>query len=150
MPINKNELTKEQIDLLSVQEEMQYTIIGGENAVSRDIENELKQYGTVERISGENRYETSVNVAEHYYGPPGTAILVYGRNFPDGLFAGPLARSLEIPIILSARSLSSSVADYLHENEITSGYVLGGPSLIPDTTVRLAFSLPENTAIFAR
>ncbi len=148
--IVRDELAQYQIEALSSMEGVHYTIIGGENAVSSSVEKQLRQFGSVERISGENRYDTSVKIARYFYSDPDSAIVVYGRNFPDGLFAGPLSKLLDIPIILTARSASSSVTDYMHDYGITSGYVLGGPALIPDSTVRKIFSLSEDTAIFAR
>ena len=45
-------------------------IIGGTGVISDKLEQELKSMGaTVERISGNDRYETSVKVYEKYYKP---------------------------------------------------------------------------------
>ena len=51
-------------------------IIGGVGVISDKLEQELKSMGAaVERISGNDRYETSVKVYEKYYKPMGESIL---------------------------------------------------------------------------
>ena len=51
-------------------------IIGGVGVIFDKLEQELKSMGAaVERISGNDRYETSVKVYEKYYKPMGESIL---------------------------------------------------------------------------
>ncbi|MCK4777432.1 MAG: SpoIID/LytB domain-containing protein, partial [Actinomycetia bacterium] len=59
-------------------------IIGGEGAISKEIEDELIAKGlNVERIAGDDRYETAKEVALEIRTRDGRAILVTGENFPD-------------------------------------------------------------------
>lgn len=69
-----------------------FAIIGGTAAVNADVEAALKGIGSVERISRDSRYETSIAVAER-----SLIVLTYGRSFPDGLCGGPLAYAMGAP-----------------------------------------------------
>lgn len=114
-------------------------IIGGTGAVSHNVENALKSYGAVRRIGGSNRYETSVLVAKAFFNAPTAAVLAYAQNFPDGLCGGPLAYSLDAPLILTATGKESAAAAYTAEAGIASGYILGGTSLISDASANRVF-----------
>ena len=117
-------------------------VIGGENAVSKDIEEELANYGYgyVERISGANRYETSVNVAKRFWDPNmENMVIAYGQNYPDGLCGGVLAYYLNAPMLLTRDKNAALAAEFAAEKGITSGAVLGGPSLISDSAVQQIF-----------
>ena len=121
------------------------TIIGGTGAVNEAVEEELKAYGTVERVKGASRYETSVKVAEHYFQNPEAVVLAYAGNFPDGLCAGVLANTMGVPMVLTA-SANTDAADSYVEG-IAKGLVIGGASLISDDAVREIFDLPSNALI---
>lgn len=58
-----------------------------------------------ERLAGDDRYETAVEVSQHGY--PDGADVVYvasGENFPDGLAAAPAAAHEGGPLLLSSRA----------------------------------------------
>lgn len=118
-------------------------VIGGEGAVSSAYEKELKQFGKVERIFGESRYETSVAAAEIFCGNSDMAVIANGKKFPDGLCGGPLAAALNVPLILTADGKTDAAKNYLAEKEIASGYVLGGDSALSDETVETVFGLAK-------
>ena len=109
-----------------------YTIIGGENAVSKAVEEELSEHGPVRRIGGKNRHETSVLVAQTYFNSPQSIVLAYSRNFPDGLCGGPLAIQIGAPLILTAPKSEAAASRYTQENSISTGLILGGTSVIPE------------------
>lgn len=46
---------------------------------------------TVERIAGDNRYETAAKIALEFPGPIETVVITSGQNFPDALAAASLA-----------------------------------------------------------
>ena len=122
-----------------------FTIIGGTGAVSEAVEAELQAYGTVERVKGASRYETSVAVAQRYFSEPSMVILAYAGNFPDGLCGGALASAMNVPMVLTA-SANTAAADAYVEG-ITGGLVIGGTSLISDDAAREIFDLPANALI---
>lgn len=145
--VNNKELSASQKAFLDAHANNQLYIIGGESAVNEDIERELKNYGAAERISGSTRYETSILFAQKFFTKPTQAVLAYAKNFPDGLCGGALAMSLDAPLILTATEKETAAVSYMTEKEISSGYVLGGESLISDNSVKTLFRLAADAEI---
>ncbi|KEZ48779.1 cell wall-binding repeat-containing protein [Metabacillus indicus] len=76
-------------------------IVGGEAAVSRGIETELKSMKiATDRISGEDRYHTNRLILNRLGNVTGYFV-ASGRNYPDALGAAPLAASGSWAIMLS-------------------------------------------------
>ena len=117
----------------------QFTIIGGVNSVSAAVEEALSSFGTVERIGGDSRYETSVLVAERYFDAPAAAVVAGALNFPDGLCGGPLAGALNAPLILTAANNEAKAAAYVAEYGITRGIILGGSTMVSDKSIDIIF-----------
>ncbi|MBQ1476824.1 MAG: BspA family leucine-rich repeat surface protein [Erysipelotrichaceae bacterium] len=137
-------LTQDQRAFLSYANTDTFYIIGGTAAVSEAVEEELKEYGKVVRLSGKNRFETSVLIAETFSENAGEAVLAYSQNFPDGLCGGPLAYKVGAPIILTKTGSEQKAAEYIQTNDIYTGYILGGDSLIDGDTAKEVF--PVNRA----
>ena len=116
-------------------------IVGGEGAVSAVTEAELKEFGTVTRVFGASRYDTSVAVAKTFCKDVEKAVVASGKNFPDGLCGGPLAAALNAPLVLTKDGGTDAAAGYVAENTIASGYVLGGDGALTDATVVEVFGL---------
>lgn len=119
-------------------------IIGGEGAVSKEIEEELAAYGEVERVFGNSRYETSVAVANTFFGDVKEVVIASGKNFPDGLCGGPLAATIDAPLILTADGKTSTAAEYVQSEGADAGYVLGGTGAIADALYRRNFLNKQN------
>ena len=137
--VNNKELTEEQKAFLEAHTGNQYYIIGGDGAVSEDMETAVAAYGSVERIYGENRQETSAEVAKAFFEQPEAVVLAYAKNFPDGLCGGPLAYVLNAPLILTTTDKTDTAEKYVSTYEITKGKVLGGESLISNGAVNVIF-----------
>ncbi len=79
-------------------------ILGGTGVVSSGVATSLGTYGAVTRLAGADRYETAVAISGALNPTPGagidTAYIATGANFPDALGGGPLAASLDGPILL--------------------------------------------------
>lgn len=113
-------------------------IVGGKNAVSTSVENQLKQNGvaTIKRLAGETRFETSQLIADFElsqqlgFGVDGIA-LATGLNFPDALAAGPVAGRKLTPLLL-VDSGASSAAQWLnaHANDINGALIVGGENAV--------------------
>ncbi|MDO5718436.1 MAG: cell wall-binding repeat-containing protein [Tissierellia bacterium] len=103
-------------------------IIGGVNSVSGPIGDNLKSKGVaVTRISGANRYATSVEIAKSLYPKNKVFITANGRKFPDSLVGAPLAAKYSAPILLTeGDKLSPIVESYLKSAKPTNILVLGG------------------------
>ncbi|WP_343310990.1 SpoIID/LytB domain-containing protein [Bacillus atrophaeus] len=77
-------------------------VIGGAKSISKDVENKLKNYGAVKRISGKNRYVLSQNIAKQM-GNYDKAIVVTGNVFQDALAIAPYAAANGYPILLTEK-----------------------------------------------
>ena len=132
-------LNDEQKEIVQNFEDGIIYIIGGENAVSAEIENELAEYYAVERVYGDSRYETSVAVAERFFGNVDTVVLASGKNFPDGLCGEPLAAVLDAPLILTADKKTEAAADCIGRRNIAWAYVLGGTEALPEAAIAEIF-----------
>ena len=80
---------------------------------------EAKAYGSVKRIGGNTRYETSVLIAKEFFPHARQAALAYAQNFPDGLSGGALAYAMKAPLVLTASGKESAAAAYAKEQGIT-------------------------------
>ena len=133
------ELNQDYVNYIDGLEGCTFTIIGGTGAVSAELAADLENYGTVDRVYGKTRYQTSVAVAERFIQDPESAVLAYAKNFPDGLCGGPLACLLGAPLILTDDINAATAAAYTKANGITEGIVLGGNILISDESANLIF-----------
>ena len=93
-------------------------------------------------------FPVCVAVAEAYFNSPSQAVLAYAANFPDGLCGGPLAYAMGAPLILTTDRYAYVAAEYTAAYDITSGIILGGPSLISDKSAIKVFAqadMPDTT-----
>ena len=122
-------------------------VIGGESAVSKAMEDQIAEYGVVERVQGSNRFETSIAIAERFFYKPETVVLAYAWNFPDGLCGGPLAVSTDAPLILTMDHYEARAAEYIQGQGVKAGTILGGSALISDDGIRQIFDLDSDMRI---
>lgn len=135
-------LTQDQNDYLSSFSygDHNFTLIGGTGAVPQTVADSCTAYGNVQRINGNDRYETTVNVAQHYFPGAKEAVMAYSSSFPDGLSGGLLAYIRKCPVILSANEACGRPYNYELSKGMTSVTILGGAGLIEDG----AAGLPQN------
>lgn len=107
------------------------TILGGPSAISYEVEEEVSSLvGSVTRISGKTRYETSAAIARTS-GHKGSYILVSGTNYPDALSASALLSKVRSPIILTETNhLPLATATLLEESPGASITIIGGTSAV--------------------
>ena len=113
-----------------------FYLIGGASAVSGEVESQLKEIGTTERIAGDNRYETSKAVAEKFF-PNGSSTLVIasGADFPDGLTGGPLAMLNSAPIILVNDKNTELARDFVIDSSVSKVIIVGGNGAVSDSAM---------------
>lgn len=111
-------------------------IIGGTGVVSNSVTNAVKSMKiSVERISGANRYATSLAVAKQI-GKPAQIFIASGKGFADGLTISSYAALSGSPILLVDGShLENDVLQYITENGSKS-YVIGGNGVVSDSIVK--------------
>ena len=94
--------------------------------------------GTADRLGGKDRYLTSVAVAEKFFANGSeSVVLAYAQNFPDGLTAGPLAMSMEGPLVLVDNSRYTTAKTFVDKLGADKAIVLGGPTLITDKVANI-------------
>ncbi|MDG5471575.1 cell wall-binding repeat-containing protein [Jeotgalibacillus sp. ET6] len=95
-------------NFISTKKVKKVTIIGGTYPVSKNVENQLRSLGvTVERVSGKDRYDTSVAIADKYFGQQGSLNSVFfarGDIIVDALSGSALAAKYGAPLILTKNS----------------------------------------------
>ena len=109
-------------------------IIGGEGAVSKDIEETLKSKGMhVDRIWGADRYETSSEIARRI-GTKGSIAIATGEDFPDALSISAPAAINGMPILLSEKArIPDKVKSFISDNnQINKTYIIGGRGVVSD------------------
>jgi stage II sporulation protein D len=110
-------------------------VLGGTEAISDDVLSQLNAAGIqgVERISGDNRYATSVNVAEQISSPSEAIITSGSDSSPDALSIASYAAKNQIPILLtSSNTLPDEIKSYLQNNSITKVTIIGGTAAVSD------------------
>lgn len=124
-------LYDEQKDLLSTFDTDRFYLIGGTGAVTASVGTELRQYGTVERVAGDNRYATSKAIADKFFHDGSvTAVIASGDDFPDGLTGGPLAMSLSSPLLLVNERNTASAAEYVSDHALGVITIVGGTGAV--------------------
>ena len=113
-------------------------IVGGQGVVSKAVEDSIKAEITtdVQRLAGQNRYETAVKVAEKL-GTPSKIVLASGAGYADALSAAPVAAVEGMPILLTESGvLPSATEGYIKANTgITKTYVIGGTASVSDAVM---------------
>ncbi len=101
-------------------------ILGGINTISQDVENEVKNICETERLSGNDRFETSLKIIEKARGLGLKKDTIYadGLGFPDALAAGTLVAAEEFSLALSQKNELPVV-------DADKKLVLGGTSSLP-------------------
>ena len=122
----------------SLQNKKKVIIVGGDAVVSKNIEKELQQASVhVQRVSGSNRYETSLAIANFFYGSTNHIIFARGDVFADILTGTDLATAVNSPILLvNGNQLSSSQRSYIGKQRLKKAYVLGGTNAVSDSLFR--------------
>lgn len=147
----KGGLNDTQREYLKALGEKKYYLVGGKGVLPVDMETEIAEnYGSVTRLGGTNRYETSVKVAEALVADPEMAVVAYAQNYPDGLCGGPLAANLNAPLLLVNDKNIDAAVKYTEKAGIKGGRVLGGPALISDQSARKIFSMKDDDQIIVK
>lgn len=103
-------------------------VIGGTGAVGSNV---FKQLPDPDRISGQNRYATSVAVADYFDLDPFQVTIASGGHFADALSGSVL--SYGTPLLLTPKTkLDPSVKAYMKQNDTFMFTILGGPGAVSE------------------
>ena len=117
--------------------------IGGPAAVSDELLAALEGHlgVPIDRIAGQNRYETAVSLAAGHDRAE-TVWLASGEDFPDALAAAPAAARDGAPLLLvHPERLPAETADALSRLGPNRLVVVGGPAAVPDEVADRAAAL---------
>jgi DNA-binding beta-propeller fold protein YncE len=112
-------------------------LVGGEASLSDAVSAQLQKASTgakVTRISGADRYQTSVNTVEKSF-PHGASTLYVatGAEYPDALSAGAAAGHKGDPLLLidgTSDTLSTATAAAIRQIDPTNIVVIGGTAAV--------------------
>lgn len=89
--------------------------------------NEIK----TQRIYGDNRYETGVEISKKNFEKSEKVVIVSGENFADALTAGNVASTEDIPLLLTKKNeIPSSVMEEIERLGVKEVLIIGGESSI--------------------
>lgn len=122
-------------------------ILGGESVLSARVATQaasLTSSGSVRRLAGKDRYETSAAIAKQFPAGSSPSYVASGLVFPDALVGAALAAWRGVPVVLtSPRRIMSGTSQALTYQRPTAMFILGGRAVLPDKLVaELARFLP--------
>lgn len=107
-------------------------LLGGTAALGPAVENAVSAAGFVpQRISGTNRYDTAVAVANAIDEAPSQIFVTTGADFPDALSAGAAAGvNRGVLVLTNGGYLPAVTREYLgaHRSDTTAIWAIGGPA----------------------
>ena len=133
----KNELHRSTKEVLTGLKAQKVIIVGGPQAVSSEVEQEIELMGLqTERIGKENgnRYTTAAAVGGKMMekSSTDTAIIAGGEALVDSLIAGPLSHEMGYPLLLVERKVPEATRSFITENDIKKLIVVGGPAVVSE------------------
>lgn len=117
-------------------------VLGGPGVILDGVLPALQAYtaGSVTRIAGMDRYQTSAAVSAQSFASSSTVFVATGASFPDALGGGPLAGGLPGPLLLvKPTSVPASVAAEIDRLGAERVVIFGGSGAVsPDVATELA------------
>lgn len=110
-------------------------IIGGEGVISSAVESQVEQITSLDttniiRVAGQDRYDTSLAVAQYFNLAGQSVCIATGNNFPDALAGSVYAANHNTSIILADDSLSDQVVNYMKNKKLTGATIFGGEAVV--------------------
>jgi N-acetylmuramoyl-L-alanine amidase len=120
------------LDQLEQQETKKITVVGGNGTVSEEQVEDLRDAGyEVERIAGEDRFDTNADViGKGGDAVNGVGIVATGFNFPDALAAGPISYQGHPLALSSSDDLTEDVVKALKDAGVTKVLIMGGTNAV--------------------
>lgn len=112
------------------------TIVSGTGVIPVSIENELRSLGvtTIERVAGQNRYDTSLLIAKKYFQHSSEVAFSNGYVFADALSGSRFAYKRDMPIILVKEdSAIYQTMQFVNSLNPSNIYFYGGQATVNDT-----------------
>lgn len=140
-----NSLPQEMKDYLSEKNPTKIYITGGTGVISENIRNEINSLlplASIERLAGQDRFETNNAIVQAFNPNPSTLYFATGYGFADALTGSVLAARNGDPIIFidpSLVTLPKSAANFfgkLYMNRLDPNLVVfGGSGVVPNELI---------------
>ena len=115
-------------------------IVGGNASVSYSVDKKLKDKGlTVSRVSGSDRFATSMDLAKKLVNNKASnkLVLINGYKNTDALTVSSLATSGSLPVIMTdGNNISNSVKKFIKDNDIKEVIIVGGNSSMSESMMK--------------
>lgn len=122
---------KNKIDSSTTKESIEAIVKEAKDLNKKKKDKKKKKSEKIQRLSGDNRYETSVEVSEKNFKSADTVVLASGQNIADALVASSYADIEEAPILLTNKnSISDEVLDEIERLKADKVVIVGGQSSI--------------------
>lgn len=122
---------KNKIDSSTSKESIEAIVKDAKDLNKKKKDKKKKKSEKIQRLSGDNRYETSVEVSEKNFKSADTVVLASGQNIVDALVASSYADIEEAPILLTNKnSISDEVLDEIERLKADKVVIVGGQSSI--------------------
>lgn len=116
-------------------------LIGGENTIASEVVSDIKSISediSIERIGGNNRYETSLEIAKHIDEKKDVNKIYVGNSYgePDLISIATKAGQDKQPIILSEKDkIKDDMYELLKSEELDNAYIIGGENSIQQDVI---------------
>lgn len=131
----RNEIGKNVFDEIKRLNANNVIVVGGKVSISEKVVSDLKDKNiTVKRLAGDNRYETSYEIAKELLksNKAKEAIIVNGFKNVDALSVSSLATKENLPILLNdGNRLSKDIKNIVEDSNIKKMYIIGGKTSLP-------------------
>ncbi len=131
----RNEIGKNVFDEIKRLNANNVIVVGGKVSISEKVVSDLKNKNiTVKRLAGDNRYETSYEIAKELLksNKAKEAIIVNGFKNVDALSVSSLATKENLPILLNdGNRLSKDIKNIVEDSNIKKMYIIGGRTSLP-------------------
>lgn len=136
---DKYKLSTELLEELERLHPKEIIILGGEAAVSRQIEEGLKeQLYNIRRIKGDSRIDTSIQVAKDHYGesPIAEVFIVEYNSLVDALAIGPVSAQNGAPVLITLKNkIPNQVIHFLQDHDVGKVTIIGGENSVTNETM---------------
>ena len=134
--VRRNEIPAAAADELERLQPKFIYVLGGPGAVSDEVVEELEGYATggVDRIAGENRYETAALISGAYFAPEVAYVYIAtGESYADALSAGAAGVDRGPVLLVTRSAIPQHTAEELQRLDPQEIIVVGGTGAIDES-----------------
>lgn len=125
-------------------------IIGAKESINANVEAQIRQYGTVERLAGNTLQETEEVVLKNFARNATSVYVASGADYADALAGAALAAKTGSPIVLvdpKQSTLPVGILDYLNQLASPNVVTFGGPGAVPQNLTDNIDVILANTGV---